>query len=125
MRRDAVVTPHRRGRFERWFVAGSLSLEERTLISALRVSTERRILEALLRFGPSRFGALVDRLSLPPSSLARSLDRLRSDGLVALERDRRYRLTDADALRMHLSGFRARFPDLLADAARDIFDETD
>src|SRR2546423_3917195 len=46
------VTPHRSGRFARWFAAGAVSAEEPTLISALRVPGQGASLSALPRGGP-------------------------------------------------------------------------
>src|SRR5207249_8758639 len=40
-----LVTAHRSGRYERWFAVGSLSSDDRALISALRVGAQRRILD--------------------------------------------------------------------------------
>src|SRR2546427_4560870 len=51
------VTPHRSGRFARWFAAGAVSTEDRTLISALRVRGQRAIFSQLLRGGPMRFAS--------------------------------------------------------------------
>src|SRR5256885_5926358 len=51
------VTPHRSGRFARWFAAGAFSTGDRTLISALPGRGQRGVLSALLRGGPLRFAS--------------------------------------------------------------------
>lgn len=117
------VTPHRSGRFARWFAAGAFSTEDRTLISALRVRGQRAILSELLREGPMRFASLEKATGLSSATLVQYLHRLSSDALIEAAEDRRYRLRDPSAMDLRLSVYRERFPDLLADAARQIFDE--
>lgn len=121
MGEEELVIPHRTGRFERWFPAGVYSRDERALISALRVSGQRAIVSRLLRDGPMRFGSLQKEIALSSATLVRHLDRLMDAGLVLVGADRRYRLRDPDATRMHFDLYRQRFPDLLADAAQEIF----
>src|SRR5437879_12427694 len=53
-----LVTPHRSGRFARWFAAGAFSMQDQTLISALRVRGPRTSLYELFQQGPMRFAAL-------------------------------------------------------------------
>jgi predicted transcriptional regulator len=122
LEREDAVTAHRSGRFERWFLAQSFSREDRSIISALRVRGERAILEQLLRSGPSRFVALREHARASPASLVRYLNQLMADDLVFLDAERRYRLRDDEALRARLDVYRSRFPDLLADAAAEIFE---
>jgi len=117
------VTPHRTGRFARWFATGAFSTEDHTLISALRVRGQRTILSELLRQGPMRFATLERATGLSSATLVQYLRRLSSDALIEAAEDRRYRLCDPSAIAMRLSSYRERFPDLLADAARQIFDE--
>lgn len=124
MAADDFVTSHRSGRFERWFVAGTFSAEDRSLISALRVSGQRTILTHLLRNGSMRFVSLQRASGLSPATLTRNLDRLTAERLVELDGRRGYRLRDPSAIEMRLALYRERFPDLLADAAREIFDES-
>lgn len=121
---ENLIVPHRAGRFERWFSAGVFSTEEQTLISALRVRGQRRILSELLREGPMRFAFLQRATGLSSATLVQYLNRLSSQGLVAAGEDRRYRLGDPSGIEMRLTLYRERFPDLLADAAREIFDES-
>jgi predicted transcriptional regulator len=118
-----LVTPHRSGRFARWFAAGVFSTEDHTLISALRVRGQRTILSELLRQGPMRFASLERATCLSSATLVQYLHRLSDEGLVVAGEDRRYRLRDPSAIEMRLTLYRERFPDLLADAARQIFDE--
>jgi predicted transcriptional regulator len=115
------VTAYRSGRFERWFEAGTFSERERALISALRVRGQRAILACLLRRGPMGFVSLQTALVLSSATLARHLGRLMDSGLVEIGGDRRYQLEDIPATRMYLTDYRLRFPDLLADAAQEIF----
>src|SRR5437667_11271237 len=49
-----LVAPHRSGRFARWFSAGALSTDARTLISSFRVRGQRSILSTLLAKGHIR-----------------------------------------------------------------------
>ena len=119
---DRLVVPHRSGRYERWFGVGNLSSQDHALISALRVDSQRTVLACLLRGGPMRFGSLDHRTASSSATLAQSLVRLSAEGLVELGDDRHYRLRDADAVEMRLTLYRQRFPDLIADAAREIFD---
>src|SRR3989475_12598756 len=116
------VSPHRSGRFARWFAAGAFSMEDQTLISALRVRGQRAILSELLEQGPMRFVALERGTGRSSATLVQYLHRLSSDTLIEVGEDRRYRLRDPGAIEMRLSSYRERFPDLLADAARQIFD---
>jgi len=124
MAREELVTSHRSGRFERWFRAGAFSPVDQALISALRVRGQRAILERLLADGAARFDALRKTESLSSATLSLYLDRLTEEGLVEVGGDRRYRLQDPGAVRMRLTLYRQRFPDLLADAAQEIFDES-
>jgi hypothetical protein len=43
-------------------------------------------------------------------------------GLIAVGADRRYCVVNPDRVARQLDIYRVRFPDLMADAARDIFD---
>jgi predicted transcriptional regulator len=121
---ERLVVPHRSGRYERWFGVGNLSSQDHALISALRVSSQRTILSSLLRAGPMRFGSLGTATALSSATLVQSLGRLSAEGLVELGDDRHYRLRDSEAVEMRLALYRHRFPDLMADAAREIFDGT-
>ena len=118
-----LVTPHRSGRFARWFAAGAFSMQDQTLISALRVRGQRTILSELFQKGPMRFAVLERATGLSSATLVQYLHRLSSEALIEVAEDRRYRLQDPGAIEMRLSSYRERFPDLLADAARQIFDE--
>lgn len=120
--REDAVTAHRSGRFERWFPSRTFSLEDRATISALRVRGERAVLEQLLRQGPCRFVDLEAQTRHAPATLVRYLSQLTTDDLVFLDSERRYRLRDPAALQLRLSTFQIRFPDLLADAATEIFE---
>jgi predicted transcriptional regulator len=120
---NALVTAHRSGRFARWFAAGLFSTQDRNLISALRVRGQRTILSELLRKGPMRFVSLERASGLSSATLVQYLHRLSSDGLIEVAEDRGYRLRDPSAIEMRLSLYRERFPDMLAEAARHIFDE--
>src|SRR3989442_11445425 len=108
------VTPHRSGRFARWFAAGAFSTEDRTLISALRVRGQRAILSELLRGGPMRFASLEKATGLSSATLVQYLHRLSDEGLVVAGEDRRYRLCDPSATAMRPALYRERFPGLLA-----------
>jgi predicted transcriptional regulator len=118
---EHLVTAHRSGRFERWFPADTFSQRERDLISALRVRGQRAIMACLLRRGPMGFVSLQTTTGLSSATLARGLGCLAESDLVEWGDDRRYQLHDPEATRMHLALFRQRFPDLLADAAQEIF----
>src|SRR2546427_4614393 len=54
------VTPHRSGRFARWFAAGAFSTKDRTLISGLRGRGRRGIFSQLLRDSPRAFAPFVE-----------------------------------------------------------------
>jgi predicted transcriptional regulator len=120
---ERLVVPHRSGRYERWFRVGNLSSQDHALISALRVGSQRTILSHLLLEGPMRFGSLDKATALSSATLVQSLGRLSAEGLVELGDDRHYRLRDPGAVEMRLALYRLRFPDLMADAAREIFDD--
>lgn len=122
MAKEDSVISHRSGRFERWFAAGTFSPEDRALISALRVSRQRTILACLLREGSMRFAALQKATTSPSATLVRDLQRLSAAGLVEVGSDRGYRLREPRATETRLALYRQRFPDLLADAAEEIFD---
>lgn len=119
---EELITAHRSGRFERFFSAGHFSAEDRALISALRVRGQRAILSCLSHRGPARFSSLGDATGLSSATLARDLGRLSAERLVELGPDRVYRLCDPGATAMRLALYRQRFPELLADAAVEIFD---
>jgi len=71
-----------------------------------------------------RFAALHQATSLSSATLTVYLERLVADDLVTLGADRACGLRDIEATRMRRALYRRRFPDLLADAAQEIFDET-
>ena len=121
---ESAVTPHRSGRFERWFPSNTFSSEDRALISALHVRGQRSILKHLLQDGPARFVTIQSATGRSAATVARDLDRLVTEGLVEQTSDRRYQLHDIDATRMRLALFRQRYPDLLGDAAQEIFEDT-
>lgn len=124
MAREDSVSSHRSGRFERWFAAGVFSEEDRSLISALRVRGQRTILTSLLGNGSMRFASLQRATGLSSATLARDLERLMAERLVEVGADRGYQLRDSSATEMRLALYRERFPDLLADAAREIFNDS-
>lgn len=121
--RDQLVVPHRAGRFLRWFPRDLLPPDERVVVCALRIRSQRVILESLLLDGHSRFSALQVKSGLSPTTLARSLQALIQIGLVVSSDDRQYQLADPATIRMRLSLYQSRFPDLLADAALELFEE--
>jgi predicted transcriptional regulator len=123
LEQEGVVVAYRTGHFLRWFLCQDLSPGDLALISALRVRGQRRVLESLLAQGPCRFSSLEALTDLSPNSLAWYLRQLLREGLVALGDDSRYKLSDPHSVRLQLSTYRQRFPDLLADAAREIFGE--
>src|SRR5256885_12170571 len=84
-----LVSPHRSGRFARWFAAGAFSMEDQTLISALRVRGQRMILSELLEKGPMRFAALERGTGLSSATLVQYLRRLSSAALFEVAEDRR------------------------------------
>src|SRR2546426_9477469 len=86
-----LVTPHRSGRFARWFSAGAFSTDDRTLISALRVRGQRTILSELLEKGPMRIAALERGSGLSSAASVQHLHRLSSDALIEVGEDRRIR----------------------------------
>jgi predicted transcriptional regulator len=123
MQREELVTPHRAGRFVRFFPRGAFSLEERALIAALRVRAQREVLRALLARGPQRFSDLALVLPISRVSFARGLRFLEGAGIVRAGTDRRYALANRSAVSMRLACYRERFPDMLADAAEEIFED--
>src|SRR2546427_12064597 len=72
------VTPHRSGRFARWFAAGAVSTGDRALISALRVRGQRAIFSQLPPEGPMRFPPLGKAAGPSPAALVQYLPRLSS-----------------------------------------------
>src|SRR2546427_6279685 len=67
------VTPHRSGRFARWFAAAAVSTENRTLISALRGRRPRASLSELLRGRPRRFSSPEEATGLSSAALVQDL----------------------------------------------------
>ncbi len=123
LEQEGTVVAYRTGHFLRWFPRQDLSVGDLALISALRVRGQRRILESLLSRGPCRFTVLESLTNLSPNSLTSYLRQLVREGLVAPSSNGHYELTDPRSVRWQLSTYRQRFPDLLADAAREIFGE--
>jgi predicted transcriptional regulator len=121
--REGEITGHRDGRFLRWFPKDRYSVGERVLISLLRIGRQREILGRLLG-GPRRFTELAGSVRGSPASLSRYLQTLIDLRLVGRGDDGRYRLTDPAAIRMNLTLLTPRLPDALADAARELFEET-
>src|SRR5256885_12189842 len=111
------VTPHRSGRFARWFAAGAFSTEKPTLISAFRVRGQRAILSELLREGPMRFASPEKATGLSSATLVQYLPRLSSDALIEAAEDRRDQVGDPGAVGIRLSPHRERIPEPPADAA--------
>lgn len=124
LEREGLVVSNRHGRYLRWFGHGSLSSADRALVASLRVRGERKVLLVLLRLRRARYSRLAAETGLPTASLARCLRNLIRDELVARDPHRSFHLTDSQALQMRLSNLSSRFPDLLADAAWEIFEET-
>ena len=106
-----------------WYPSSGLSQQDRVLISAFRIRSQRILLQALVRTGPLRFSDLERESGLSPRCMSRHLRLLMQGGLVSLGNNRTYRLTDSAWIVWQIDRFRVRFPDLLADAARDIFDD--
>ena len=123
MERDGRVVAQRAGAFLRLFPSKGLSRDEYPLVSAIRVRGQRKVLAALLRLRSAQYSQLQAAAGLASASLSKSLQHLLDTGFVVQDENRRYRLADADTVRTQLAVFRSRFPDLLADAAREIFDE--
>lgn len=113
---------YRNGRRVYWYPAKILSSADRELIAALRVRGERMLLQILLKEGPSRFSSLERDSRLAPRSLSRHLHSLLAVGLVTVDAERIYAVLDPNRVARQLESFRVRFPDLMADAAREIFD---
>jgi len=124
MGRDELVVTHRAGRFVRYFPCGAFSPGERDLIAAVRVRGQREVLRTLLAGGALRFSDLAANVPLSRVSLARGLRSLEAARIVQAGAGRRYALADPGAVAMRLALYRQRFPDLLADAAEEIFEDT-
>ena len=60
---------------------------------------------------------------LPPATLSLYLPLLLRDGLADHDADRKYSLAEPGTVAARLARYRARFPDLLAESAREIFEE--
>ncbi len=119
---QGLVVSCRNGRRLHWYASSGLLAEDRVLISALRVRAQRLLLTALVHTGPSTFSNLERESNLAPRLVSRHLRLLTAAGLVTLDADRTYRLVNAERVARQLGALRLRFPDLLADAAREIFD---
>ena len=117
--REQVVR-HRAGRFVRWFPRENLSRRDRALISALRVHSQRLVIATLMEEGAARFSVLGVATGLSSATLSRNLRKLTRSGLVTRS-GWTYRLADPEAVREGLARFRGRFPDLLAEAAMEVF----
>src|SRR5437762_13099340 len=81
-----LVTAHRSGRYERWFAVGSLSSDDRALISALRVGAQRTILSELQAARPTRFAALERATALPAATTVNGRHRLSPEAPAELGR---------------------------------------
>jgi len=123
MERGELVTAHRAGRFLRFFPTGAYSGYDQTLIASLRVRGQREILRALLSDGRNTFSELARGIAISRVSFSRGLRALESAGIVRVDGDRRYGLVDRGAVAMRMSLYRQRFPDMLADAAEEIFED--
>ena len=119
---DDSVVALRVGRFMRWFPRDRVAPEDLQLISVLRVRRQRDLVFCLLERGPSRFSEIRAAMGFSSSGLAEDLRRLLAQGLVAVHDGPRYELADPAFVRLQLARYRSRFPDLLADVARDLFD---
>jgi DNA-binding transcriptional ArsR family regulator len=119
---EGALVTYRNGRRVFWYPAKLLSRADRELIAALRVRGERVLLQILLREGPSRFSSLERYSRLAPRSVSRHLRSLLAVGLVTVSADRSYEVAEPDRVARQLESFRMRFPDLMADAAREIFE---
>ncbi|MFQ6013540.1 MAG: winged helix-turn-helix transcriptional regulator [Thermoplasmata archaeon] len=118
--KDAVVRHATRG-FVRWFPRGDLSAQDRSLISALRVYAQRMLIGALLDHESARFSALQAMTGLSPSTLSRNLRKLERVGFLARGGSGAYHLADPARVREGLTRYRRRFPELLAEAAMEVF----
>lgn len=123
LEREALVSPHRSGRFVRWFPRGVYSRSDQALIGCVRVRPQREVLRALLARSPQRFTDLARGLPISRVSLSRSLRALEAQAIVRACGPHGYELADHGAVAMRLALYRQRFPDLLADAADEIFDK--
>jgi len=119
---EGAVVTYRSGRRVYWYPAKLLSHADVELIAALRVRGEHTLLQILLNDGPSRFSSLEKHSRLAPRSLSRHLRSLMAVGIVTVDENRMYAVADPIRVARQLEGFRIRFPDLIADAAREIFD---
>jgi len=123
MQRDELVVSQRAGRFMRFFPRGAYSGPERALIAAVRVRGQREVLRVLLSRGPQRFSEAAAVLPISRVSFVRGLRALEGAGIVRAGPDHRYALADRGAVAMRLALYRDRIPDLLADAAEEIFED--
>jgi predicted transcriptional regulator len=113
------------GGFVRFFPAGVFDGAERDLIGALRVANQRAVVEALLREAPQGFTRVMAASRLGRSTLALALHRLEEAGVARRAAGGQWELCDPAKARAVLEGYRARFPDRLADAADAIFGAAD
>jgi DNA-binding IclR family transcriptional regulator len=119
--REGLVAEHRTGRFVRYFRSDAPAQTDRALIAALRVGGQRRLLQALVRKGPCGFNSLQRETALPPATLSLYLTMLHRERLVDHEENGPYSLSDTAWVQERLTLYTSRFPDLLADAAVEIF----
>ena len=121
---QGLAIPYQNGRRVHWYPSSGIGPEDRILVSAIRVRSQQRLLKVLARRGPTRFSELERESGLSPRSVSRHLHLLIHAGLILAQRDRTYILADPDRVAEQIQTLRARFPDLLADAAREIFDRS-
>lgn len=119
-----IVVAHRAGRFVRWFPRREFPASDRALISALRVRGQRLLLRALTSQEAMTFSALRTATALSSGSMSLYLSRLIDEGLLTRTGDGRYRLVDLAQVRAQLARYRVTIPDLMADVAREVFEDT-
>lgn len=82
LQKAGFISAIRRGKYKRFFVAGKFTLRQMETIAALRLSTVKCILKALLEGKCVSHGELAAQVGISSQGLSWQMNRLRKSGLV-------------------------------------------
>ncbi|MCD6502629.1 MAG: helix-turn-helix domain-containing protein [Euryarchaeota archaeon] len=95
MEKSGEVVSYKIGRYRRYFPP-MFTIEKAMIVGFIRVSSARRLLEVLAKYGPGTLSELSERAGLKPQTAAFHLKMLEEYGIVEKGPDNKYKLKEKD-----------------------------
>ena len=118
LEKHGLISSRRDGKYVRYFANTSMTVEERSIMGALRNYVARRIVIYLLEEGEKKHRDISDELKISPSTLSYHLNKLIRKGILEKRergRETYYSVRKRDLVAFTIIKYRKSFLDALVD----------